>query len=211
MLVSHLPCPLPPNQSVIWTCPLPQCHRVTMSPCHRITMPPCHRITLSLCHCVTVSPHHCTTASVHHRITMSLHHHITASDFPHHMGMNLVNANQHSSDWLIVPTTANQITGIEKPNYHKTLIFFPTTSLKWSHEARIDELADSNEPAIMFLKSNTVRKARVFIPYQNAQYALLLHFWGNKEAIKWCENPCDVCEKRIQPRSFAAEELFGFT
>ena len=59
----------------------------------------------------------------------------------------MVNANQHSSDWLIVPSTANQITGIEKPNYHKTLIFFPTTSLKWSHEARIDELADSNEPA----------------------------------------------------------------
>ena len=67
---------------------------------------------------------------------MSPHHRITASDFPH-----------HSSDWLIVPTTANQITGIGKPNYDKTLIFFPTTSLKWSHEARIDELADSNEPA----------------------------------------------------------------
>ena len=59
----------------------------------------------------------------------------------------MVNTTQHSSDWLIVPTTANQITGIEKPNYHKTLIFFPTTSLKRSHEARIDELADSNEPA----------------------------------------------------------------
>ena len=88
------------------------------------------------------------------------------------MGMNLVNANQHSSDWLIVPTTANQITGIEKPNYHKTLIFSPTTSLKWSHEARIDELADSNEPAIMFLKSNTVRKARVFIPYQKRTVCL---------------------------------------
>ena len=59
----------------------------------------------------------------------------------------MVNTTQHSSDWLIVPTTANQITGIEKPNYHKILIFFPTTSLKRSHEARIDELADSNEPA----------------------------------------------------------------
>ena len=42
------------------------------------------------------------------------------------MGMNvIVNTTQHSSDWLIVPTTANQITGIEKPNYHKTLIFSP--------------------------------------------------------------------------------------
>ena len=83
---------------------------------------------------------------------MSPHHRITASlpqIFPTTwVWIWLVNANQHSSDWLIVPTTANQITGIEKPNYHKTLIFFPTTSLKWSHEARIDELADSNEPAI---------------------------------------------------------------
>ena len=70
------------------------------------------------------------------------------------MGIWLVNANQHSSDWLIVPTTANQITGIEKPYYPKTLIFFPTTSLKWSHEARIDELADSNEPAITNIKEN---------------------------------------------------------
>ena len=51
--------------------------------------------------------------------------------------------------WLVnVPTTANQITGIEKANYHKILIFFPTTSLKSLHAARIDQLADSNEPAI---------------------------------------------------------------
>ena len=64
--------------------------------------------------------------------------------FSHHIG----NTIQHSSDLLIVPTTANQITGIEKPNYHKTLIFSPTTSLKRSYGARINELADSNEPAI---------------------------------------------------------------
>ena len=35
------------------------------------------------------------------------------------------------------------------PNYHKILIFFPQKSLKSLHAARIDELADSNEPAIM--------------------------------------------------------------
>ena len=126
--VSHLPCPLPPNQSVIW---LTLYHCVTVSPCHHITMLPCQ----------------CTTASLHYRITTSPHHHITVSlpqIFPTTwVWIWLVNANQYSSDWLIVPTTANQITGIEKPNYHKTLIFFPTTSLKWSHEARIDELADS--------------------------------------------------------------------
>ena len=34
------------------------------------------------------------------------------------------------------------------PNYHKILIFFPTKSLKSLCAARIDELADSNEPAL---------------------------------------------------------------
>ena len=45
--------------------------------------------------------------------------------------MSLVNK---SADWT--------------PNYHKILIFFPTKSLKSLRAARIDELADSNEPAI---------------------------------------------------------------
>ena len=34
------------------------------------------------------------------------------------------------------------------PNYHKILIFSPPKSLKRLRTARIDELADSNEPAI---------------------------------------------------------------
>ena len=34
-LVSHLPCPLPPNQSVIF---LALYHHITMAPCHCITM-----------------------------------------------------------------------------------------------------------------------------------------------------------------------------
>ena len=53
-------------------------------------------------------------------------------------------------DWLRflnVPTTANQITGIDQAHYHKILIFFPTTSLKCLRAARIDQLADSNETA----------------------------------------------------------------
>ena len=33
------------------------------------------------------------------------------------------------------------------PNYHKILIFFPPKYLKNPRAARIDELADSNEPA----------------------------------------------------------------
>ena len=133
--VSHLPCPLPPNQSVICLAPY---HRVTASPRHRVTASLRHHVITS-----PASPRHCVTASPRHRVTAS-----PPQIFPTTwVWIWLVNANQHSSDWLIVPTTANQITGIEKPNYHKTLIFFPTTSLKWSHEARIDELADSNEPA----------------------------------------------------------------
>ena len=41
-----------------------------------------------------------------------------------------------------------QITGIYQPNLHKILTF-PHHLLKRSHAARIDELADSNEPAII--------------------------------------------------------------
>ena len=37
------------------------------------------------------------------------------------------------------------------PNYHKILIFSPPKSLKSLRAARIDELADSNEPAISIL------------------------------------------------------------
>ena len=100
--VSHLPCPLPPNQSVICLAPY---HCVNASPHHRITalvshlpcplppsqsvicLAPCHQTSqsfalpptsASLHHHVTVSPHHCITTSPHHRITASLHHRITA-------------------------------------------------------------------------------------------------------------------------------------
>ena len=93
--VSHLPCPLPPNQSVIW---LALYHCVTMSPHHRVTvlvshlpcpLPPNQSvICLAPCHqtnhsfdlpSTTASPHHCTTASQHHSITASLHHHVSQS------------------------------------------------------------------------------------------------------------------------------------
>ena len=45
----------------------------------------------------------------------------------------------------------SQITGIDQAHYNKILIFFPTTSLKCLRTARINELADSNEPAIILL------------------------------------------------------------
>ena len=46
--------------------------------------------------------------------------------------MSLVNK---SADWT--------------PNYHKILIFSPPKSLKRLRAARIDQLADSNKPAMM--------------------------------------------------------------
>ena len=144
--VSHLPCPLPPNQSVI-----------CLAPYHRITASPHHHITASPCHHITTSPHHRITTLVSdlpcplppsqsviclapcYQTSQSFALPPTTASLPQIFPTTwvwiwLVNPNQHSSDWLIVPTTANQITGIEKPNYHKTLIFFPTTSemVTWS-------------------------------------------------------------------------------
>ena len=43
------------------------------------------------------------------------------------------------------------------PNYHKILIFSPTKSLKSLRAARIDQLADSNEPAIMSIKNMQIQ------------------------------------------------------
>ena len=104
--VSHLPCPVPPNQSVICLVP---CHQTsqsfalpptTTSPHHRVTvlvshfalppttkpvshlpcpLPP-NQSVICLAPPTTASPHHCITASPHHRnhcITMSPCHHVT--------------------------------------------------------------------------------------------------------------------------------------
>ena len=82
------------------------------------------------------------------------------------------------SHWLRfsnVPTTANEITGIDQAHYNKILIFFPTTSLKCLRAARIDELADSNEPA------NIVSPRRT--------KGILLHFVGIT-ITQQCNNCC---------------------
>ena len=101
VLVSHLPCPLPPNQSVICLAPY---HCMSLHP--HTTASPCHRITVSLCHHISQSfaLHHvtkpvshlpcpaatkpvsylpcplpqCITASPCHCTTTSPCHHITA-------------------------------------------------------------------------------------------------------------------------------------
>ena len=45
-------------------------------------------------------------------------------------------------DWLMLPTTTNDVIGIKKPNFYKILIF-PPSPLKSLRRARIDELAGS--------------------------------------------------------------------
>ena len=91
MLVSHLPCPLPPNQSVICLAP---CHQTSQS----FALP---STTASPCHCVSqsfalapatkpVSHLPCPLPPNQSVIWLALYHCITASDFPHHMGMNLI-------------------------------------------------------------------------------------------------------------------------
>ena len=69
-----------------------------------------------------------------------------------------------------VPTTANHITGIDQAHYHKILIFFPTTSLKCLRAARIDQLADSNEPAIICGPVKSERSSRRMKMVLNADY-----------------------------------------
>ena len=76
--VSHLPCPLPPNQSVIC---LALYHRITASP-HQsvICLAPCHQTSQSFdLPSTTASQGHHITGSPHHRVTTSPHHCITAS------------------------------------------------------------------------------------------------------------------------------------
>ena len=75
--VSHLPCPLPPNQSVICLAP---CHQTSQSfALPPATKPVSHLPCLPLHHHITASPCHCITASLHHHATTSPCHHISQS------------------------------------------------------------------------------------------------------------------------------------
>ena len=59
--VSHLPCPLPPNQSVICLAP---CHQTSQSfDLPYTTASPHHHSTMSQHHCGTISPRHCISQS----------------------------------------------------------------------------------------------------------------------------------------------------
>ena len=100
-LVSHLPCPLPPNQSVI-----------CLAPYHHITASLCQHITASPYHHVTTSPHHCITTSLHHQC-----HRITAS--PHHC-LRLPPATKPVSH-LPCPLPPNQSVICLAPYHHITV------------------------------------------------------------------------------------------
>ena len=91
--VSHLPCPLPPNQSVIW---LALYHHVTASPCH----------------CATASPCHCTTASPCHRITVLVSH-LSCPLPPNQSVLCLAPWHQTSQSFDLPSTTAS-------PRHHAT-------------------------------------------------------------------------------------------
>ena len=76
-------------------------------------------------------------------------------------GFWLFDATHHSHgiismyfDWLMLPTTTNEVIGIKKHNLHKILIFSPQPLKKSLHRARIDELADSKQASNKDRKKN---------------------------------------------------------
>ena len=109
-LVSHLPCPLPPNQSVICLAP---CHQTTHGDLWR---PP-------------------TETHRHLKFDWS----IFPTTFNDIIGTDF--------DWLISPPQPIRSFGLNNLINIKSWVFFPTTSLKSLRRTKIDELADSNEPA----------------------------------------------------------------
>ena len=135
--VSHLPCPLPPNQSVICLAPY---HRVTASPHHHVTTSPRHRVTalvshlpcplppnqsvicLAPCHQTsqsfalpptTTSPRHRITAPPRHRITVLVSHWPCPLP-PSQSVICLAPCHQTSQSFALPPTTAS-------PHHHVTV------------------------------------------------------------------------------------------
>ena len=97
--VSHLPCPLPPNQSVICLAP---CHQTSQS----FALSP---TTASLHHCVTMSLHHCITVPPRHRVT-TLVSHLPCPLPPNQSVICLAPCHQTSQSFALPPTTASCIT-----------------------------------------------------------------------------------------------------
>ena len=102
MSVSHLPCPLPPNQSVICLGP---CHQTSQS----FDLP---STTASPHHCATVSLCHCTTTSLHHHVTVSVSH-LTCPLPPNQSVICLAPCHQTSQSFDLPSTTVS-------PHHHVT-------------------------------------------------------------------------------------------
>ena len=94
--VSHLPCPLPPNQSVICLAP---CHQTSQS----FALSP---TTASPHHCVTMSLHHCITVPPRHRVT-TLVSHLPCPLPPNQSVICLAPCHQTSQSFALPPTTAS--------------------------------------------------------------------------------------------------------
>ena len=96
-----------------------------------------------------------------------------------------------------VPTTANHITGIVESNYHKILIFSPPKSLKSLRAARIDQLADSNEPAIKNPFKKVVTQCQKSIARMwkvvNAIQNISIHLCGTKQSVFKVEKFYNYC------------------
>ena len=86
MLVSHLPCPLPPNQSVI-----------CLAPCHQTSQ-------LFDLPSTTSSLHHCATMSPHHHVTMLVSH-LPCPLPPNQSVICLASCHQTSQSFALPPAT----------------------------------------------------------------------------------------------------------
>ena len=79
--------------------------------------------------------------------------------------------------WRYKMTSLVNKSGHWTPNYHKILIFSPPKSLKSLRAARIDELADSNEPAMNKRSGGSkIPCRRVRQPSRECQHTILLNF-----------------------------------
>ena len=99
--VSHLPCQLITNQSVIC---LASCHQTSQSFALAPATKPVSHLTCSLPlhHCITTSPCHCITMPLHYHVTVSPSQRVTTS--PCHC-IRFSPPHGYESDWLMLTST----------------------------------------------------------------------------------------------------------
>ena len=134
--------------------------------------------TTALLHHHVRFPYHCITALLH-EISLPPHYHVR---FPYHC-ITTSHEIFPTLLWIIwlAPATILPCHRVKFPYHHITALlhhhmrssplhwkesdFFPTTSLKRSHGARIDELADSNEKAIISQSVDIRSCIQICFPY----------------------------------------------